>query len=620
MKKLFTILGMAAVALAGHAESESLDFTLAFKVNEALTFGEKYVGRDIWQAFYFTPEMADLYAGAEVTAINVTTGENLKSGTNSITRVTAYLMENLGDNAFRTQSGKIGTEAYTQYPVILDDPYTIEAGHGFYVAYKCNPVSSSDYYLPVDGVPRSQGGGCFIGLAQKDEISWADYSSDFGNLCMGIAIRSDNLPRNGASVFDVTYPDVVYRGEEFSMDVAITGTTCNPIESVELEYTIAGDDPVRVNCDLDSPLDFGSYTTLKINGMKTDQIGAYMDLEVKLTKVNGEPNISTEASRTFPLTCLLGEDMGYLRRFVVEEGTGTWCVWCPAGIVLMEYLKAEYPEQFIRVALHGNDQMTVPSIEAPLSMFEGFPLMIVDRKEMIQPSREAMSWFDRYYNEKASVPAIGEVAGIETAISSDRSSVKVNADVRFAVPVTNNGRYGIAYYITEDGVGPYLQANNYSGGENGPMGGWENEPDQVPTIYDDVARYYTGGPGGLNQLPSQIEADALNRCSQTLSLEYVNNEQFYVTVMIIDNVEGSVLNAAQVVVGVDNGVDSPADGSPVVKGSEGAIEITGAYSKAAVYDMQGVNLAIVEGEPVIPVAPGLYIVNVDGKSRKIIVK
>ena len=34
------------------------------------------------------------------------------------------------------------------------------------------------------------------------------------------------------------------------------------------------------------------------------------------------------------------------QRFVVEEGTGTWCGWCPRGIVAFRHMAEKYPETF----------------------------------------------------------------------------------------------------------------------------------------------------------------------------------------------------------------------------------------------------------------------------------
>jgi hypothetical protein len=40
---------------------------------------------------------------------------------------------------------------------------------------------------------------------------------------------------------------------------------------------------------------------------------------------------------------------------IIEEGTGTWCGWCPRGAVAMEDLIAAHPNDFIGVAVHNGD-------------------------------------------------------------------------------------------------------------------------------------------------------------------------------------------------------------------------------------------------------------------------
>lgn len=621
MKKVLLTMCAGAMSLIAAASPESIDFSLAFKVNEALTYGPDYVGYDIWQAIYFSPELADLYAGGKVTSINVTTGENIKAGKNGISRVTAYLMEDLESEAFRTQTGRLGLDAYAQNKIALDDPYTIEAGKGFYVAYKCAPSSTDDYYIAVDGVPRMQEGGCYIGITQKGVTHWANYAEDFGNLNLGITIESDNLPQNAASLFNADYPAVVYPGQPFDINVNVMGSAINDINSLEIQCKIADENPVSQSFELSEPMSYGTYATLKLTNVVTSAVGANMPITFTVTKVNGVENASADASRGMTITSL-GEDMGYFRKSVVEEGTGTWCQYCPAGIVMMEFLKNEYSDMFIRVAVHGgNDPMTVSSTNPVLSFFSGFPMAMVDRKEKFVPNINSESFFDRYAVEWGSVPAIAEVSQISPEIDTDATQVNVKTTVHFAVPTANDHRYRIAYYITEDGLGPYVQTNGYSGGDHGPMAGWEDEGGSVPVIYDDVAREYAGGTDGFDVFPAMIESGKDYTFSHTLSLENVKGKTFFVTAMIIDTADGSILNANQVVAGEGSGLVEVGDNDGIkVKGSEGSIRISGNYASAIVYDLQGAKVAVANGEPYIALAPGLYIVTIEGKGRKVLVK
>lgn len=44
----------------------------------------------------------------------------------------------------------------------------------------------------------------------------------------------------------------------------------------------------------------------------------------------------------------------YPRRMVMEEATATWCGWCPQGIVAIDVLKRDFPDNFLAIAIHGN--------------------------------------------------------------------------------------------------------------------------------------------------------------------------------------------------------------------------------------------------------------------------
>lgn len=63
---------------------------------------------------------------------------------------------------------------------------------------------------------------------------------------------------------------------------------------------------------------------------------------------------------------------------LVEEGTGTWCQWCPRGDMYAKELQANYPGQFVFVAVHINDIMQDDAY-AEAMPFEGIPNGWMDR-------------------------------------------------------------------------------------------------------------------------------------------------------------------------------------------------------------------------------------------------
>ena len=73
-----------------------------------------------------------------------------------------------------------------------------------------------------------------------------------------------------------------------------------------------------------------------------------------------------------------------MHKVVIEEGTGQWCGYCPMGILSFEYLKEIYPDQFIGIAVHNNDNMMVDEYDAGLH-FSQFPLGYANRVVTCQP-------------------------------------------------------------------------------------------------------------------------------------------------------------------------------------------------------------------------------------------
>lgn len=71
-----------------------------------------------------------------------------------------------------------------------------------------------------------------------------------------------------------------------------------------------------------------------------------------------------------------------VNKVVAEELTGSWCGWCVRGIVALEETKKAHPEQFIAIAVHGNDFLESPEYTdyiAGLIGSSGYPNSVVNR-------------------------------------------------------------------------------------------------------------------------------------------------------------------------------------------------------------------------------------------------
>jgi len=224
------------------------------------------------------------------------------------------------------------------------------------------------------------------------------------------------------------------------------------------------------------------------------------NLVIEVKSINGGQEDQESCNSVISRT-LLGVVPVEGKGVVVEEGTGTWCGWCPRGEVFMNRLTAKYPDHFIGVAVHNSDPMAVAGFDGQHG-FSGYPGATVNRKSGdtgFGVIADLEGPFLQYIGEEAR--ATMEVGAVmEDGAGLVRFSIEVTANVAL------NRLYRLALILTEDGItgtsGAYAQANFYSGGGNGPMGGYENRANPVPAFdmtYDHVGRAVPLGFSGDNQ-------------------------------------------------------------------------------------------------------------------------
>lgn len=182
---------------------------------------------------------------------------------------------------------------------------------------------------------------------------------------------------------------------------------------------------------------------------------------------------------------------------VIEEGTGTWCKWCPGGAVNIENMSKKYPETFIGIAIHNGDPMKFNSYNQS-SGFRGYPSYHLDRA--VKNVNIQGEWsMEGPYKKRASLKAPAELSATGSVTDSKAT---INAKATFVTKFAR-ANYKLGVVVVENGVkgtsGGYAQKNAYAGGRNGKMGGYEKLPSTVPAskmTYDHVARALLGGYSG----------------------------------------------------------------------------------------------------------------------------
>lgn len=231
----------------------------------------------------------------------------------------------------------------------------------------------------------------------------------------------------------------------------------------------------------------------------------------------------------------------YPRRMVMEEATATWCGWCPQGIVTIDGLKRDFPDNFLAIAIHGNGDKMAYIDEYGLQV-NGYPSAFLNR----QSASVSYSWLKRQI-EQAGLTTDKMVRIDSVAYVEADEAYKVYTTTRVANAV-NDAQLRLVYVVTEDSVGPYKQTNNFAG-ESEEMGGFENLPTKVEMLYSDVARFIYPNCDGLEgSVPSTLEAckDYAYAANVSANFNCDDYGKLQLTVMLYDAATNTIVNADRI--------------------------------------------------------------------------
>ena len=302
-----------------------------------------------------------------------------------------------------------------------------------------------------------------------------------------------------------------------------------------------------------------------------------------------------------------GDVTAYPRRVVCEEGTGTWCGWCVRGLVMLDSIKRTCPDWAIGIAAHSGDPMAGDYITAVQRYLGsgGFPCGAVNRTVKADPG-DFIKTGRQVFDKEQVLVAMRAEAELDEASQTVKARTSLwfadddpSADYRLGFAIIEND-------VHQPGDARYNQQNSYSGGDYGPMGGYEDKPGLVPAEdmwYDDVARGYVGDIAGVGgSVPTVIEADEEVTFANEFALPdgVLDSSNTALVVMLIDQTDGRIVNAVL---------------TPIGDGALTGISAAGedrAPQPAAYYSTDGTRLPSPR--------PGLNIVRMsDGTARKTVV-
>lgn len=551
-----------------------------------------------------TPEVATSLAGNALTDISFSVA--MASGSSK--SGTVFVSEDLeGDPVISEDvtitNGFVNDRAITQ-TVALETPYIIKEGVGFAFGYTVTKCTSVIYPVGYDGMaPTPFAGACDLYTGTGTYIGTISMADDMGtNLYLYASTvgekkgLEDVYMVNALSMGDFTLPVVDASSGAAGVYCVINNLGSNPVSSVAYSYSLDGADTVTGTLDAEIAPESEGYVIIPVE-IANPVRG---NVNVSVTSINGN-----EYAASAELSFIAIEGEGYDRRFVVEEGTGTGCGFCPRGIVGLETMAKNYPDKFIGIAVHcdwvGTDPMTVQSYQPFLEKyFTGLPTCIINRDPIfnLDPSFENLKYCYEYWSSQVAAADV-DIKVLKPEEKASNMSVETSTVFAFDDDAAN---YALAFVIIEDGI-KGLQSNNYAGGKYGPLDGWESKASRVAWTYSDTARDIFGVWGIDGSIPSSVEKGSAYTYDYELDMSHVKNvEKTSVIALVLDITTGTILNAKKV--GYADYSD-PEGVSDVVAEADAPVE----YYNIQGMRMDGGNLPA-----------GLYIIRQGDKVQKSIIR
>lgn len=593
-----------AAKVRANAEGEAkVDFSYAGEPYTAYSLNNVGVNDNIYEAFEMPVEIQEHYKDCKITAITIL-APTTNTGSNPIKRGIVFVNDDLYAKPTVKESGDFSSVGFGASTIELDEPWTITAEKPIYIGYYFK-LSQDCYYIPVDGEPTSPDvHSAWVGTSKKAgeaPTNWVNYSDELGSICIVATIEGQIGPNYISTIGIENNP--YYAPGKFYYAFNIKNLGGNNVENIDVVTSVNNGEPIEQNVVLQTPILPGETGQAIVEDVPMDLIGE-VEYSAKLVKVNGvdipEPDVFTSEFLTF--------NGGWDRKLVMEEATGAWCGYCPAGIVMVERINELYGDDWYTIAVHQGDPMQVSSYMPFINKYvEGFPSSLTNRAIEIAPTagtaNETVDAVHAYYT---AFPTYG---GLKLTVDKQEDVFNIHAEAQFAY--SQDATHQLSFAVVENNVGPYRQTNYYANNALGAMGGWENEKSSVNTIYNDVARELKSFPGIRNSLPTSLVEGETYTYDTTVSAANVTGNDWSVIAMLTNSETGEIIQAAKVVSPTASVKGIEADKNVEIIAANGKITVNGA-TEVAVYTL--------DGRRVNPdrVSHGIYIVKADSTVRKVI--
>lgn len=497
--------------------------------------------------------------------------------------------------------------------VKFNTPYTV-TNKGVYVGYSLNisAVSNDNDLRPIAYTGDVHTPGSLFLRTSEGLTDWEDYSRDFGALAMQIlfggnfqhhAVGANSAEKVSATLAGTAVVPVTF--ENYGVD---------GVQSFDYRITSDGVVGGEQHFSMDSPFLAQGAFVAKVPVNVGNKVGD-VEKTLTVTRVNGEENSipATDASTKIKLS-VLGETLP--KKVLLEEFSGTWCIWCPLGTRGVKLSEKKFGDKLIAVEIHDQDVMWEPSVgyDPLIGTLIGLPACFINRGPETDPYYGSAGGdyygLDADIEQELSYTAEASL-GAEAAWNAALTEITAKASVTFQVSASKS-EYALGYLVTAGTLTgtdeDWVQSNALSGDNtfeydenlidlvNSPKNLVNHEFHNVVVAAAGVEK------GVAGSISAPIVAGEKKQHTQRIDMSDVklvqDKDDLSLVVFLINTTTGRIVNAEKVkVTGAPSGLHEVGAGS-------------GAQS---IYNLQGQRISRMQR--------GVNILrHADGRSEKLIVK
>lgn len=459
------------------------------------------------------------------------------------------------------------------------DGYELD-GNAFYAGYYLNVTRAgtvaTNYPVLIDKSVKNQPDAFYYYDPVATEGQWSTSEASTGSAIIYLTFSLGDMEFS----VNLGEPENAFaeKGNACNVFLPVVNLGTAPVSEIGYSYTLNGRTTLTNTVTIDPALaaDPKSPQTLTLPLFPVEEAGNY-NVTLNVDQVNGNANQAPSSSVDFTL-----EVWPYMpkKRPMIEEYTATKCGFCPRGMVAMNYISEEFPDDAVVICYHtdfgGNYDPMIVTAALPFTdnRYQGLPGAALDRSYCLDPY-----YGSSYYT--STLVNMGVLNDLNTAMKETAfadisfanvevvdSIITVQTDITFMKKASDN-EYRIGYILTCNGLyNPnirWAQTNYFSHDANykdAPL--LEQFYKGMNTVqgltFNDVVINASAMSGILNSIPS-LEAggsvtsnysfdvtDVRNVYNESLN-PYLSIDRMVVNAFVIERRTGKVVNARSFPVG-----------------------------------------------------------------------